>query len=428
MLPSLVAVLLLAQCTGACDQAGPSAHPTPDARMGTAASDQTVETGLIHRAYGMGGQAMRRGLVPFGDRVLVVARPSDDKTPQHVLAVSDGGQAEYLKSDGAFAPLPQPGVGLETPAVLRGEGVEADYADGLLALLNSDSLSDWTDSGFLDWGRGRSPSGAPSSWSTTVPLVWRESHQRTVAVLGPDTGADGTLVVGHVGRFFKDKDQTQPVPFPSAMVSTDRGRTWVWGPSAKGKAPSGAYAAAWPDAPGGGRVLYFPVLLPTDRTVPPLAVFSLDPGEETGVRLDVPYERSADFWGDYGFSYAGKHYPPQTVRHWVTSQGLFLDASTVGLFWMDAPDATPRQVATGAPETQALYFSHGGHLMRVAEAGTVERLEDPASASWAVVGQIDRPAGAEWVQAAASDGGALWLLGKTDGDVAVATWPAGQAF
>lgn len=269
MFPSLVAVLLLAQCTGACDQAGPSVTPTPDARMGTATGDQTVETGLIHRAYGMGGQAMRRGLVPFGDRVLVVAHPFDDKTPQHVLAVTDGGQAEYLTSDGTFAPLPQPGVGLETPAVLRGEGVEADYADGLLALLNSDSLSDWTDSGFLDWGRGQSPSGAPSSWSTTVPLVWRESHQRTVAVLGPDTGGDGTLVVGHVGRFFKDREQKQPVSFPSAMVSTDRGRTWVWGPSAEGKAPSGAYAAAWPDAPGGGRVLYFPVLLPTDRTVPP---------------------------------------------------------------------------------------------------------------------------------------------------------------
>lgn len=94
---------------------------------------------------------------------------------------------------------------------------------------------------------------------------------------------------------------------------------------------------------------------------------------------------------------------------------------------MDAPDATPRQVAEGAPETQGLYFSHRDHLMRVAEAGTIERLEDPASASWAVVGQIERPAGVEWIQAAASDGGALWLLGKVDGDVVVATWPAGHA-
>lgn len=378
---------------------------------------------------------MRRGLVVFGDRVLVVAHPSDDRTPQHIVAIDSQGRGSYLQTDGTFASIPVDGTRASHPATLRGEGLEADYADGLLALLNSDSLSDWTDSGFLDWGSGATPAHGPSEWSTQVPLVWRESHQRSVAVLGPDAGQQGSLIVGHVGRLYRDAERRQPVQYPSAMMSLDRGRSWTWSPEVDGlKPPAGAYAAAWPDAPGGGVLVYFVHTLPDDEATPPLAAFRLDSSEPTGVTMDIPYASPSEFWGDHRFTSEGRTFAPHPVRHWVTRWGLIVETITEGLFWMDAPDARPQRVGSLKQRLdqsgRTLYFEAAGELMRVDPSGQIERLDDPAISSWTPVGEIDRPPGTRWLQAASSDHGALWLLGVTDApeDVSVATWPPGEAF
>ena len=430
MLVLITAALLASAWTG-CET-----PPRPAAQRGTTElAVPALEEGLMTRMYGMAGGPMRRGLVPFGDRVLVVARPYDDHTPQHVLAVDSDGTAVYLSTDSTFLPAPPPGASPTRPAVLRGEGLEADYADGLLALLNSDSLSDWTDSGFLDWGPGTSPAGDPQQWSTRVPLVWRESHQRTVAALGPDVGHEGTLLVGYVGRFFRDKDRRQPVHFPSAMISTDRGRSWTWGPEIEGaRPPVGAYAAAWPDAPGGGAILYFVTLLPGDDATAPLVLYRRDDSAATGVSIAVPYSSRTELWPTYGYESSGHSFVPSPIRHWVTRWGLMLETITEGLFWMEHPEALPQRIGdlkqTLDAPARTLYFAANHELMRIGPSGDVEQLENPELPTWTRVGHIDRPAGTQWLQAAASDTGALWLLGRTESpwDVTIATWPPGTAF
>lgn len=396
-------------------------------------SGPTLQSNLMMRTYGMGGGPKHRGLVPFGDRVLVVSAPNDDKTPQKIVAVGADGTAEYLRSDNTFSPLPASGTSPSTPKILLGEGIEADYADGLLALLNSDSLSDWTDSGFLDWGEGQRPSGIPVESSTTVPLIWRESHQRTVAVLGPDDPSGSAIIIGHVSRLFRGPTNPEPVYFPSAKVSTDRGRTWDWAPSIDGQTPpASAYAAAWPNAPGGGAILYFVITLPGDNETPPLVLFRPDASAEVGVSMETPYASRMDLWGDYEYTSFDRSFVPSPIRHWVTRWGLMLDTGTEGLFWMDSPTALPQQVESANPNygapNQTVYFSHANELMRVTGSGAVERLASPNSATWVRVGQIERPEGVAWSQAASSDTGALWLLGMASGDAAVATWPAGVAF
>lgn len=371
---------------------------------------------------------MARGLVPFGDRVLVVAHPSDDKTSQRILTVTASGNAEYLRTDGSYRTLATKGTSLSSPAILRGEGVEADYADGLLALLNSDSLSPMTESGFLDWGSGSTPSGSPTSWSTQVPLVIAESHQRTVAVLG--AGAGNTLLVAHVGRLYKDNKKTKPVSFPGAMVSTDRGRTWTWGPSIKGAPPSGAYAAAWPNAQGGSQILYFPTLLP-GPTMPPLAVFRPDSQERSGADLDVPYATQEEYWGNYGFSFNGHVYAPQPLRHWVTRWGLFLDTGADGLFLIETPTSRPKLIESVNPDRrspdQVTYFEYNENLVRVTGSGSVEYLRNPSSTDWRQIAHVDRPDGVIWEQAAPGPDRMLWMLGSKDNDVVVATF-RGRAF
>jgi len=437
MLASIVALMLLATGAESCNTSYAST-PQPGTGVGPEANElatPAIEDGLMTRMYGMGGGPMRRGLVPFGDRVLVVARPHDDHTPQHIVAVDAQGKAVYLRSDGSFAPVPAPNVSPEQPAVLRGEGLEADYADGLLALLNSDSLSDWTDSGFLDWGAGSIPSGSPPQWNTRVPLVWRESHQRTVAALGPDTGQEGTLLVGYVGRFFRDAEGRQPVHFPSAMISTDRGRSWAWSPELEGtRPPVGAYAAAWPDAPDGGAVLYFVTILPGNNETSPLVVFRRDATTDAGVSIAVPYSSRSELWPGYEYVSYGRSFVPSPIRHWVTRWGLMLETITAGVFWMDHPDALPKRVGdlkqTMDAPSRTLYFAANNELMRVGPTGDVERLDDPQVPTWTHVGDIERPEASRWLQAAASEDGTLWLLGITESpwDVTVATWPAGTAF
>ncbi|GAB5535332.1 MAG: hypothetical protein Rubg2KO_15810 [Rubricoccaceae bacterium] len=437
MVAPLVALLFFATGAGSCDTSTVvPPDPTPEPRAEPVElAGPVIENGLMTRMYGMGGGPMRRGLVPFGDRVLVVARPHDDKTPQHIVAVDAQGEAVYLRSDGGFAAVPSSDASPEQPAVLRGEGIEADYADGLLALLNSDSLSDWTDSGFLDWGPGSVPEGAPMDWNTRVPLVWRESHQRTVAALGPDAGQNGTLLVGYVGRLFRDADGRQPVQFPSAMISTDRGRSWTWSPEIEGvRPPVGAYAAAWPNAPGGGVVLYFVTVLPGDDGTAPLVVFCRDVTAASGVSMTVPYASRLELWPNDEYESFGRSFTPSPIRHWVTRWGLMLDTITQGLFWMESPDALPSAVGdlkqTMDAPARTLYFAANNEMMRVTPTGDVERLDDPRGPAWTGVGTIERPADTRWLQAAASDDGTLWLLGVTESpwDVTVATWPAGVAF
>ena len=440
MLETVALLLLLSLWSGGCDTTSstPSSLPIPTPGVGVDSdglATPVIEERLMTRMYGMTGVPMRRGLVPFGERVLVVARPADDHTPQHIVVVDASGKASYLMDDGAFAPVPDAVSSVVNPAILRGEGIEADYADGLLALLNSDSLSDWTDSGFLDWGPGNNPDRTPTEWDTRVPLVWRESHQRTVAVLGPDAGHQGTLVVGHVGRLYRDAEGRQPVAFPSAMISTDRGRSWTWSPEMDGKRPPvGAYAAAWPDAPGGGAILYFVVTRPGDDTMPPLAIFRPDPRSESGVSVEVPYASRNELWAGHQHVSYGRSFVPSPVRHWVTRWGLMMESITEGLFWMDRPDARPRRIG-GHKQTldapnRLLYFSARNEMMRVLPTGDVERLEDPESSRWTRAGEIERPSESLWLQAAASDEGALWLLGlsETSDDVTVATWAPGTAF
>lgn len=432
----LIATLLCPLLSG-CDAGStvPQARtPNRSASIDTSElATPVIESRLMSRTYGMGGLPMRRGLVVFGERVLVVARPVDDHTPQHILSVNGAGAAHYLRRDGAFALMPKDG-GLREPAVLQGEGYLADYADGVVVLFNFDSLSEWTDSGFLDWGTGTVPSGAPSEWSTQVPLIVRESHQLTVAALGPDAGNGETLMVGHVSRLYKGADKSDPVRFPSAMISLDRGRTWTWSPEKPELPPTGsAYAAAWPDAPGGGAILYFVHTLPGDDATPPLAVFRRDASSSTGVSLAVPYRSRTQLWTGYESVVHGRSFVPTPIRHWVTRWGLFLDTTSEGLFWMDHPNALPRRMrgpsqTMDAPE-RTLYFSFLNELMRVLPWGGIERLEDPEHDAWTLVGEIHRPEGTRWIQAAASDRGTLWLLGLTDTpDVSIATWPAGRAF
>ncbi len=63
-------------------------------------------------------------------------------------------------------------------------------------------------------------------------------------------------------------------------------------------------------------------------------------------------------------------------------------------------------------------------------SGTIERLDEATTSIWSHVGDIERPAGTRWLQAAASEDGALWLLGRSGSpnDVSVATWLPGDAF
>ncbi|MEO0558478.1 MAG: hypothetical protein AAF170_09870 [Bacteroidota bacterium] len=436
MLALLFAIGLLGSW-GGCDTTDVS---PPDASSeGLSRSDERttpiVQERLMSRVYGMGGGPMRRGLVPFGDRVLVVARPNDDKTPQHIVAVDAQGTAVYLNVDGAFVPVPNGGAALDRPATLRGEGIEADYADGLLALLNSDSLSDWTDSGFLDWGAGMTPQGAPTEWSTRVPLVWRESHQRTVAALGPDTGQSETLLVGYVGRLYRDAQGRQPVQFPSAMISLDRGRSWCWSPEIDGaRPPVGAYAAAWPNAPGGGVVLYFVTTLPGDDETAPLVVFGRDASSPTGVAMTVPYASRTELWPNHVYESFGRSFVPSPIRHWVTRWGLMMETITQGLFWMESPDSLPQPIGdvkqTMDAPNRTLYFAANNEMMRIQPSGDVERLDNPVGAVWNRVGYVERAPDTRWLQAAANDDGTVWLLGSTQSpwDVTIATWPSGTAY